>query len=65
MVLDVDCVIVELGTVPVNLQGHVLVLQVGVKFVLEKGHSQLTSPRCAIYYYIILPACCDLSQFAD
>ena len=34
--LDVDGVVVELSAVPVDLQGHVFVLQVGVKFVLKK-----------------------------
>lgn len=48
MVLDVDGVVVELGTVPVNLQGHVLVLQVGVKFVLKKGYFHLSLTWCAI-----------------
>ena len=35
MVLDVDGVVVHLGAVPVDLQGHVLVLQVAVELVLH------------------------------
>ena len=44
--LDVDRVVVELGAVPVDLQGHVFVLQVGVKFVLKKHF------RYTIHIYI-------------